>query len=158
MACPFFMPVEKLENGEWLHASRLPLGCGWSGHCTAPGHEGENPSQNELRDYCNLGYAENCNRLPRERPWDSVRFAARSTDWATRKSGEKTILVRYICERGHLPAEHGSLIFDWSRTEWATRHSDSRIQRMAECFVSVYMQSRKRSTEVVANANLKEEA
>jgi hypothetical protein len=78
VACPFFMPVEKLENGAWLHPGRLPLGCGWSGQCTAPGHAGEVPSQEELREFCNLGYAEGCGRLPRERAWDSVRFAART--------------------------------------------------------------------------------
>jgi hypothetical protein len=78
VACPFFMPVEKLEDGNWLHASRLPLGCGWTGHCTAPGHENAAPSPEELRDFCNLGYAENCGRLPRERAWDSVRFGART--------------------------------------------------------------------------------
>ena len=31
MACPYFMPVEKLENGTWPHPSRLPLGSGWRG-------------------------------------------------------------------------------------------------------------------------------
>lgn len=146
MACPFFMPVEKLENGEWLHAARLPLGCGWNGHCTAPGHEGENPAANELRDFCNLGYAEKCVRLPRERAWDSVRFGARTTGGVAKHSAAKKIQVRYICERGHLPAEHGSLEFDWTRTEWATRHSDSRVQRMAECFVAVYIENRKRQS------------
>ena len=58
MACPFFMPTEKLESGSWLHAGRLPLGCGWSGQCMAPGHAGETPSAEELREFCNLGYAE----------------------------------------------------------------------------------------------------
>src|SRR4029077_1726709 len=57
LACPYFMPVAKLENGNWPHPTRLPLGCGWSGHCTAPGHEDAIPSQDVMQTFCNLGYA-----------------------------------------------------------------------------------------------------
>ena len=142
MACPFFMPVEKLENGTWLHAARLPLGCGWSGHCTAPGHEGEVPSQEELREFCNLGYAEGCSRLPRERMWDSVRFAARTV---SNGNGDRAcIQVRYVCERGHRPAEHGMLEFDPAGARWEQKHRDRRLQRMAECFVESYVEKLKR--------------
>lgn len=142
MACPFFMPVEKLENGSWLHAGRLPLGCGWSGLCTAPGHEGDSPSQDELREFCNLGYAEGCAKLPRERAWDSVRFAARTVDGDSGNSGR--IQVRYVCERGHRPAEHGLLEFDPAATRWEQSHPDGRVQRMAECFLESYVEKRKR--------------
>lgn len=141
MACPFFMPIEKLENGAWLHASRLPLGCGWSGHCTAPGHENVVPSQEELQEFCNLGYARHCTRLPHERPWDSVRFAVRTV--GTGGNGNKRIQVRYICERGHRPAEHGFLEFDATDAHWAQRHPDRRVQRMAECFLAAYIEGRK---------------
>src|SRR3954465_3694980 len=55
LACPFFMPVAKLENGSWPHPARLPLGCGWTGHCTAPGHEQAVPSQDVVESFCNLG-------------------------------------------------------------------------------------------------------
>ena len=34
--------------------------------------------RSDLREFCNLGYAEGCGRLPQERVWDSVRFAART--------------------------------------------------------------------------------
>ena len=140
MACPFFMPVRKLENGAWMHAARLPLGCGWSGHCAAPGHEGEVPSQEELRDFCNLGYAETCARLPQERPWDSVRFGAR-TVFNGGKSGY--IQIRYVCERGHFPVEHGVLEFDPVSARWEELHGDDRVQRMAECFLESYVERRK---------------
>ncbi len=136
MACPYFMPVEKLENGEWLHASRLPLGCGWSGHCTAPGREGEIPGQAELEQFCNLGYAEGCGRLPRERVWDSVRFGARTAG--------SCVQVCYVCERDHRPVENGSLRFDAVAGRWEERHTDSRVQRMAECFVVSYMAKKKK--------------
>lgn len=143
MACPFFMPIEKLENGTWLHASRLPLGCGWSGHCTAPTHEGEAPSQEELQDFCNLGYARACPRLPRERLWDAVRFAGQSVGKGGENGSPGRIRVLYICEREHRPVEHGFVEFDMAEAQWLKRHEDSRVQRMAECFLASYMEGRK---------------
>jgi hypothetical protein len=144
VACPFFLPIEKLENGTWLHAGRLPLGCGWSGQCTAPEHEGEAPSQDELREFCNLGYAEGCGRLPRERVWDSVRFGARTQSGEGNNNGTGgRIQIRYVCERGHRPAEHGMLEFDVAEARWEQRHRDERVQRMAECFLSSYVEKRK---------------
>ena len=62
MACPFFMPTHKYEDGTWLHPFRLPLGGGWKGYCTAPGREGEVPSPEQLHHACNLGYARSCGR------------------------------------------------------------------------------------------------
>ena len=144
VACPFFMPVEKLENGSWLHVHRLPLGCGWRGHCTAPGHEGENPSQEDLQDFCNLGYAEGCGRLPDERPWDSIRFVAKTLDSDVNSRTSRHIQLRYVCERAHRPAEHGFLEFDAVQSQWTYRHSDARLQRMAECFLASYLEKRKR--------------
>lgn len=142
MACPFFMPVEKLENGAWLHAHRLPLGCGWAGHCTAPGHENAVPSPDELRDFCNLGYAQGCERFPRERLWDSVRFVARTASSDGKKFSGGQIQIRYVCERDHRPVEHGTLKFDAIATRWVLGHSDARVQRMAECFLASYVEKR----------------
>jgi hypothetical protein len=150
MACPFFMPVEKLENGAWPHPARLPLGCGWSGHCTAPGHEGEVPSTQELHE-CNLGYALGCGRLPKERAWDAVRFFVMGAgEIANRKGDESTdavglamqkssIQFRYVCERDYLPIEHGSVEFEMKSKQWARRHADARVQRMAECCLESYL-------------------
>jgi hypothetical protein len=143
--------MERLENGSWQHAGRLPLGCGWSGVCTVPGHEGETPSQEELREFCNLGYAEGCGRLPPERVWDSVRFAARAVSTGENRAGGR-IQIRYICERGHRPVEHGELEFNVGELRWETRHPDSRLQRMAECFLTSYLEKRK-SREAVRAAS-----
>jgi hypothetical protein len=137
VACPFFLPMEKLENGSWPHPSRLPLGCGWSGHCSAPGHDGEAPSQEELQQFCNLGYADGCTRLPREREWDSVRFDARTIVDAAKNN--QRVQIRYICERAHLPAENGLLEFALAQASWIKRHPDARVQRMAECFLASYL-------------------
>jgi hypothetical protein len=142
MACPFFMPTVKLENGIWLHAQRLPLGCGWSGHCTAPGHEGEIPSQEELQEFCNLGYAGACSRMPRERDWDSVRFGVKALCLEGQKQRER-FQVRYVCEREHRPVAHGLLEFDIDSEEWRPRHADARVQRMAECFLAAYFQKKR---------------
>jgi hypothetical protein len=159
MACPFFLPLEKLENGSWPHAHRLPLGCGWSGQCMAPGHEGETPSAHELSEFCNLGYAGICERLPQDRAWDSVRFGAR-TAWGEQNSEQKQsrernritrVQVRYVCERDHRPAEYGVLEFDATLSQWANPHPDIRVQRMAECFLSVYLEKRKIEAQPVAS-------
>jgi hypothetical protein len=143
------MPLEKFENGAWLHANRLPLGCGWSGTCTAPGHEGTVPSHEELQNFCNLGYAEGCARLPQNRTWDSVRFSARTFSNATISTGSY-IKVLYVCERGHLPAEHGFLEFDPREGQWARPHPDRRVQRMAECFLATYCEKKKRQDATAA--------
>lgn len=149
MACPFFMPVAKLEDGAWPHPGRLPLGCGWTGHCTAPGHEGEVPPREALEQFCNLGYAENCGRLPRERAWDAVRFAVSVKQQPeTRGNGveiapNRTIQVEYVCELGHRPKDHGKLEFDGQAMLWVRQHSDSRLQKMAECFLETYVMKRK---------------
>jgi hypothetical protein len=145
------MPTEKLENGSWPHPSRLPLGRGWKGNCTAPGHDGETPTAEELHDFCNLGYAQQCPRLPPERIWDSVRFGLCGA-MAAENAGSHRIQVRYVCERGHLPADSGFLEFDPSRACWTKRHPDARVQRMAECFVEAHRE-RKYGREAEAAAS-----
>jgi len=139
------MPMERLEDG-WLHAARLPLGGGWSGICTASGHEGETPSQEELREFCNLGYAERCPRRPPDPVWDSVRFGARSLESDASDANSRRILIRYVCEREHRPAEHGMLEFDARRGRWEKSHSDPRVQRMAECFLASYLERKKQQS------------
>ena len=151
LACPYFMPVAKLAEGAWPHPARLPLGCGWSGQCMAPGHEGEVPSREALQEFCNLGYAASCGRLPRERAWDAVRFAVRFEKQTEKSNGSECIRSRniqleYVCELAHRPKDHGRLEFDGQAMEWVSRHSDSRLQKMAECFLETYLVRRKSQT------------
>jgi hypothetical protein len=144
------MPIERLENGNWPHPARLPLGGGWRGECTASGHEGEIPSQQVLEAYCNLGYAHDCAWAPRERAWDAVRFApcaARDREGETKRSADGNIAshiveLRYVCERDHRPVEHGILGYDLTRTTWLRPHSDARVQKMAECFLESYLKKK----------------
>ena len=148
MACPYFMPVARLESGNWPHPGRLPLGCGWNGHCTAPGHEEAVPSQDILESCCNLGYATSCGRAPAERTCDAVRFAiaapekpqAHSKDSAL--SGARFLRITYVYERDHRPAGQGELEFDLAESAWIRPHEDVRMQRMAECFLESYLKKK----------------
>lgn len=147
MACPYFMPVSRLENGKWPHPSRLPLGGGWCGHCTAPGHDGEVPTQDVLEAFCNLGYASSCTWSPLGRVWDAVRFAvsapkgpaAGPEPGSASSIPARILLLHYVCERNHRPVDHGDLEFDLARATWIRRHEDPRIQKMAECFLESYL-------------------
>jgi hypothetical protein len=155
MACPYFMPVAKLENGNWPHPARLPLGVGWSGHCTAPGHEGETPAQDVLEAFCNIGYPTSCSWSPAERRWDAVRFAVSAPPSRSRAQhsadAARVLVLGYVCERNHRPVEHGNLEFELSQATWLRRHGDMRIQKMAECFLESYLkkeaQKKPRETE-----------
>jgi hypothetical protein len=138
VACPFFVPTRKLDDAGWLHASRLPLGGGWLGHCSAPGHEGAEPPDHELHECCNFGYAASCAWLPLERSCDAVRFSV------THDSGVR-LLLWFVFESGHRPAGHGILEFDVLRESWTTPHPDTRIQRMAECYLESYLLRKSRS-------------
>jgi hypothetical protein len=145
VACPYFMPVTKLENGAWPHSARLPLGGGWSGYCTAPGHDAETPSQQVLENCCNLGYANGCGWIPRDRAWDAVRFGVMAPATAETLRGNgldqpaSEIRLRYVCERNHLPAADGELQFNLARSAWSRRNDDPRLQKMAECFLEAYL-------------------
>jgi hypothetical protein len=143
LACPYFTPVSKLENGNWPHPARLPLGCGWSGHCTAAGHEGQIPAQHILEACCNLGYASSCTWAPLQRAWDAVRFSV-STPNEIGNAGQaaspsRVLRLLYVCERDHRPVTHGDLLIDLSNANWLRRHDDARIQKMAECFLDSYL-------------------
>lgn len=151
MACPYFMPLKRLESGNWTHPARLPLGGGWSGCCTAPGHENAIPPQGILETFCNLGYASGCTWSPLIHPWDAIRFAvsaptassAHSTGNLSAASAPSRILsLLYSCERNHRPVEHGELTFDLSSSAWLCRHPDDRIQKMAECFLESYLRKK----------------
>ena len=143
MACPYFMPVAKLENGNWPHPARLPLGCGWRGHCTAPGHEQAIPAENVVQEFCNLGYASSCGWAPSQRPWDAVRFAvAAPAKNASSSKPSESLRLTYVYENQNRPAGHGELVYDLARATWLSRHEDARIQRMAECFLESYLSKR----------------
>lgn len=137
MACPYFLPTERCASPLWPHPSRLPLGDGWAGRCTAPGHEGAQPTDTELQDGCNLGYAR-CPRLPQQRPCDAVRFLlARDRD--------HKLAIQYVCEIGYAPGAHGVLEFDTGAARWIVSHPDPRLQKLAECYLDSYLRRKQES-------------
>jgi hypothetical protein len=139
LACPFFMPMSKLESGSWPHPSRLPLGAGWTGQCFAPGNEGIEPSPDELH-HCNLGYASSCSRLPKERTVDALRFSI------TRDRGDQ-LSICFVCEIAHRPAQHGILDYDLASEKWINAHPDARIHKMADCYLQSYLLRRIRPAD-----------
>lgn len=141
MACPYFMPTARLENGTWPHPARLPLGAGWAGHCAAPGHEGEMPTQDVLEAFCNLGYASGCAWAPKDRSCDAVRFAVLAPGRTAKERDARSCVVRlrYVCERNHRPVSDGELEFDRARACWIKPHDNPGVQKMAECFLESYL-------------------
>lgn len=137
------MPLKRIDDGGWIHPARLPLGGGWTGQCTAPQHEGEEPSEQQIRECCNMGYASGCSFRPAEPQYDSVRFGV------TRESDDRVVLC-YVCERQHQPGEHGTVEFS-RMTGWIKTHPDARVQRMAECYLTSYLE--RKSAPVAAGAS-----
>lgn len=135
MSCPYFAPLLKADALSWLHPSRLPLGAGWIGNCSAPGHEGVQPTDDQLRELCNLGYAGTCPRLPQERSCDAVRFSVA-------RENNSQLFLWFVCESAHRPTAHGTLRYDGSAGHWISPHPDQRIQRLAECYVRSYLARR----------------
>ena len=134
VACPYFMPERRLES-DWPFPRRLPLAAGWAGTCSAPGHEGAQPSEDELKSGCNVGYAKACGRLPADRSADAVRFAMG-------EERDGVLHVLFACERAFLPAGHGKLLYDKTNKTWVQRHDNACVQRMAECYVQSQLERR----------------
>ena len=136
MACPFFYPAEKSVTVGWAFPARLPLGAGFCGTCRA-GNEESHPTDDELRDFCNLGYSADCPRLPSVRRADCLRFVVM-------RESEGIIILDYIYERDHAPVERGQLQYDCLQESWPLPLSDECAQRQAECFLAVYLERRRR--------------
>ncbi len=143
------MPDEPYAS-DWPFPYRLPLGAGWSGTCTAPGHANARPNEEELKSGCNLGYARSCSRLPADRHADAVRFVL-----GPERGGMRSVL--YACERDYLPAGHGELLYQIATDTWQERHSDPRIQRMAECYVQAQLARRTEGQRELATPETPEE-
>ena len=132
MSCPFFMPTEEFTEWGWHARPRLPLGDPWKGTCTAPGHDGERPSEQQIKDLCSFGYAKKCPWLPQQRHADKIAFSIA-------RDKEDIILIYYVLEVDHTPGEHGTLQFDNQQNRWLKSHSDARVQKQAECYLKSYL-------------------
>ncbi len=135
MACPFFFPTVKSDSIAWTFPARLPLGAGFCGTCRATEAEVA-PSENELRDFCNLGYSSACSRLPQQRRADCVRFAV-AVDTGS------SIVLHYVFEREHIPIEHGRVEFNRESQDWTVKLSDAVVQRQAQVYLQSYLDRRR---------------
>ncbi|HLJ91326.1 MAG TPA: hypothetical protein VKZ53_31295 [Candidatus Angelobacter sp.] len=152
VACPYFYPTGKSELALWSFPQRLPLGAGYHGHCTASKNgsaEAHLPSEMELKDFCNLGHAGGCGRMPSDRHCDAVRFSRARA--AKNESGDR-IVLHYVCDLNHAPVEYGQLEYDLRAGSWKVSHPDSRIQRQAECYLAACLENQGQQT-----ANAKKE-
>jgi hypothetical protein len=136
MPCPYFIPAEPFEDGGFAHPQRLPLGAGFRGTCGAPGWEPAQPTEEELKNSCNLGYARECSRLPKQRKADAVRFSV-----ARDRDGQ--ISLCYVSELNYLPQEHGNLHYETAMKRWSQPHGDRLVQGLAECFLRAYLGRRR---------------
>ena len=137
VACPYFFPTERISLG-WAFPGRLPLGAGFTGTCHALPTQAA-PTETELRDFCNLGYARGCARMPKDRHADGVRFAV------ARDEGSR-IILHYVSECDHEPLEYGRLEYDCAQNKWPAPLRDTCLQRQAECYMAVYLERRPRRT------------
>ena len=142
VACPFFYPTERISSG-WSFPARLPLGAGFAGTCRARADE-ITPSEVELRDFCNLGYAGGCPHLPANRCADNVGFAVARDE-------QSRIVLHYVSERFHEPVEYGRLEYDCQSQRWPAPMRDACLQRQAECYVEVYLEKRPRAARIVSD-------
>jgi hypothetical protein len=102
MACPLFMPVARIDRGDWIHAPRLPLGDPYRGVCHAIEAELFEPAESDLRELCNCGYARGrCSRMPLDSP-DAVRFSVIDDTGGCVK-------ITWVIEKDHAPVEFGTL-------------------------------------------------
>jgi hypothetical protein len=130
LACPFFVPLEIVNDGSWPHPSRLPLGAGWSGNCRASGSEVAATGAH-LHEFCNLGYGTACPHLPQHRDWDAIRFSVAQVS-------SEQLTLNFVCELGHAPIEHGKLTFDLRNDAWKDGPTDPRVLTLASRYIETY--------------------
>jgi len=135
VACPFFMPIERLDDGPWTHAPRMPLGDPYRGVCTAlPAEPGFEPPEAVQRDPCNCGYARGrCDRFPGGDAADAMRFSVTS-------HLDGRVRMVYVTEKNHAPAEHGVIDFpagDFPNTE--AHVTNPLLTRQARAFLESYL-------------------
>jgi hypothetical protein len=146
VACPFFVPSRRLEIAGWVRPPRFPLGDPFGGACHAQPAEIVEPPEARQRELCNCGYARGrCDRFPGGSAADAVRFSV------TDDSPSRLLLV-YVVEKDHAPAEFGTLQYaiDDARLE-APDISDILVQQ-ARAFLESYLSRRAEKRGQVASS------
>ncbi len=118
---------------------RLPLGDPCRGLCRAGDFE---PASDELRKFCNVGYARGQCRhfsaIPSDAP-DAIRFSITS-------DGGSTLALVYILEKNYSPASHGPLTYDIAARTFAPLNvpAAGTLLAQARMFVESYLSRRVR--------------
>jgi hypothetical protein len=136
VACPFFMPVGRLDHDVWINPPRLPLGDPYRGVCHAHAADVFEPLETAQRDLCNCGYARGrCQRFPEDSAADAVRFSI---------TGDRDGLVRlvYVVEKNHAPAEHGALEYAVDEARLLNNHTSELLAGQANAFLQSYLRRR----------------
>ena len=138
MACPYFYPVERFEDGAWLKPPRLPLGDPCRGACHAATGTAE-LSLDELRAFCNVGYARgNCTRFPADAEADAIRFSIAEDHGGI-------VDVIYIFEREYGPLRHGLARCSAEPSEISDAPDDPILRAQLQRFLESYLRRRTRA-------------
>jgi hypothetical protein len=132
VACPFFLPVSRLDQDAWIHPPRLPLSDPYQGVCHAD-HELFEPSEQSQRELCNCGYARgHCDRFPVESAADAVRFSI---------TGEQEGIVElvYVVERNYAPVEYGQLQYSKAESRLTNPAIGEVLAAQARAFLGSYL-------------------
>ena len=131
MACPFFEPLERLQEA----ATRVPLGDLWRGTCNVEGAP-YIPDDSAISELCNMGYARGrCPRYPRAGEGDAVRFLIA-------RDQEDLIRIEYVVERNHHPHMHGVLEYSRALGDFSGLSANVLLARQAQAFVTSYLRRR----------------
>lgn len=138
MACPFFVPLRRLDQGDhsgpWLNPPRLPLGEAYHGICQALATEPFEPPESAQRELCNCGYARGrCDRFPAGSQADAVRFSVR-------RDRRARLEIVYILEKNHSPAEHGVFEYLVGEARMIGLPSHLRLEEQARAFLASYLE------------------
>jgi hypothetical protein len=136
MACPYFEPVAKLEDGAWSVPPRLPLGGSYSGVCHAPCPETRNSDAEISRELCNTGYARGrCRCFPFDAPADAIRFSVLG-------EADGVLSVQYILEKEYFPLEYGVLEYAAASGGFRESIAGGPMLRQALLFVENHLRAR----------------
>jgi len=133
VACPYFLPQSELPAGLWVHEPRWPLGKAYSGLCCSRADEPFQPPEQSQEELCNYGYVRGvCECFPAESQADAVRFSVIEED-------ESRLLIVYVFEKDHAPAQFGSLEYVIPARALQPPHPDAILSRQAEAFAHSHL-------------------
>jgi hypothetical protein len=141
VACPFFLPVTRLDQNGWIHAPRLPLGDPYRGVCQSRPDEPFEPPES-AHDLCNCGYARGrCDRFPAGTESDAVRFSITSVE-------ADLVRLTYVLEREHAPVDYGTLKYAIRESRLVDAPARPILEKQAKAFLESHFDRRARAAGV----------